>query len=281
MAQTGTSFEDIKNTLLDTLSILPSSHEVGLRVFENNKSRLVADYAKSLDGLRAVLPQIQSKGGTFIGKSLLDAASDLLNKPRGKQQLILITDGEGTASDIKDAEEAKTLLQPLHATFACHFILFSARQNVRAETPIGQIADILGCDMVVPGPRPTVSTLAAALQRIVSRAFYPLWLILSLLAYVTLLVLTTYLFFAAQYANNVLPRHARWKAMMFFMMMLPVVVGTHIIGLLGWSSTFEWLLVLLAWVLLILGFLGVRATFMRPHPRDQNNDPFAYPRKRR
>ena len=281
MAQTGTPFEDIKSTLLDTLSMLPISYEIGLRVFENNKSRLVADYANSLDGLRAVLPQIHPAGGTFIGKSLLDVVGDLLRKPQGVKQLILITDGEGTSRDIQDAEEAKTRLEQLHEKFTCHFIIFSARSNINTETPIGNIANILGCNIVIPGPRPTASTLAAALNYIVSKTFYPLWIIVSLLAYITLLVLTTYLFFAAQYANSILPRHARWKAIMFFAILLPVVVGTHMIGPLGWSSTFMWLLVLLAWMLLVVGFPGVSATFMRPSPRNQNDDPFAYPRKRR
>jgi len=53
MADAGTPFEDIKRTLLDTLTLVPHSYQVGLRVFDDsNGSQLIAPYYRDLSVLR-------------------------------------------------------------------------------------------------------------------------------------------------------------------------------------------------------------------------------------
>jgi hypothetical protein len=274
MAKAGTSFDEVKQTLLNTLIMLSSSHEIGLRVFAENGSKLLVPYEDNLDELRSDLTYITPHGKTFIGDSLLDAVDDLLKRPQGKNRLILITDGEGAISDIDDAHEANHRLSALKGAFKCYFIVFSVRQNVRQETPIGTVADILDCDLTVPSERPSGVTLATTLQRIVSIDLNLLWIILSAIAYLTLLMLTAILVFATQFAYGVLPRYARLMALAFIFVMLPLVVSVHIIGLLGRSSGHVWWLAILAVIMLVLSSLGVGKRRYRPKTRGNDDDPF-------
>ena len=217
MASTGTEFSAIKHSLFDALLLVPDVYATGLRIFDEVAagSRLVIPYTHDLTPLRYVLSDIEPGGGTYIGQSLQDAATDLLEKPEGDNRLLFITDGEGADSDIDAARVVRERLAGLKGGFKCNFILFSTRRDVLNETPIGRVSEILGCDLTVPGDYASAVTLTPALLRIFGFDFYGIWLILSALAYLALIILTSYLVFDTQYARGVLPRMARWTSIGF------------------------------------------------------------------
>jgi hypothetical protein len=280
MNNAGTPFEEIKQTLLHNLYLLPSSYEIGLRVFDDQTkgSTRVVEYTNNIDSIRAALQGIQPKSGTFIGPSLLDAVRDLLAAPYSSNRLILITDGEGNDEDIREAQEARQQLQALKGAFKCYLILFSARQNVRTETPIGKIADILGCNLTASQEGDRAFSLATALQRIVRLDLSLLWLIISFIAYTALLASTARLIFAIKVMQRILVRRARSIALGFFLLLLMAVTMAHFVDILGRFSLYIWallgggtILLIILWTLDSLG-LGTRR---RPlQVRGYDDDPF-------
>jgi hypothetical protein len=248
MSNTGTSFTEVKETVADALMLVPGSYEKGLRVFGDSGSHLVSEYSHSLSSLQSQLKYIQPGGGTYIGQSLLDATNDLLEDPGGDNRLILITDGEGSSSDVQAAEEVKSRLANLQGDFECSFILFSRRENVLTETPIGRVSEILGCGLTVPNDYVSAPTLSTALYRIVGFDFYWLWIIISALLYFILLILTARLVFYTRYAQGELPYYARLFAITFLFSSLPLVAGAHVIGLFSWLSAYVWWLAIIAFI---------------------------------
>ncbi len=123
MANVGVAFAEIKQTLLNTLVLMASSHEIGLRVFGDGGSKLLVPYQRNLDALHTALAAVNPQAGIYIGQSLLDAAEDLRVIPQGRHRLLLLTDGEGTANDIALAAKAKERLQALQGDFQCYFII--------------------------------------------------------------------------------------------------------------------------------------------------------------
>ena len=142
MVESGTSFDTIKQTVVNTLQLALSSHEIGLRVFHNGGSLLVAPYQHDLDNLKMQLALIRPDEGTFIGQSLLDTADDIIQGNVSNNHIIMITDGKGSTSDVEAAQQVRSKLSG--KAFKCSFILFSKRQNVLNETPIGEVAKTLG-----------------------------------------------------------------------------------------------------------------------------------------
>jgi hypothetical protein len=257
MASTGTSFKKIKESLVNTLMLVPNSYDIGLRVFDLNGSRLLSPYQHDLKPLRNTLTDIEPIGGTYIGPSLLDAVNDLREKPNGDNRLIMITDGEGSESDIEAAKEVKRRLADLEGGFKCSFILFSTRKDVINETPIGKVSEILGCNLNVAGDYATAHALTPALQKILGFDFYWLWIIVSLLLYTLLLYLVTTFVFAIQIDQGVLPRYARGAAILFLFSLFPIALGAHLIGLFSWLSSFVWWLVILSIAVILIAASGI------------------------
>jgi hypothetical protein len=275
MSSAGTAFDDIKSSIFETLLIVPGSYEVGLRVFDGGGSRLVSPYSQDLNGLRRALSGIRPESGTYIGQSLKDAAEDLLEQPEGTHRLVLVTDGEGDTGDIADAREAKDRLSQLEGGFKCHFVLFSTKRDVWNETPIGQIADSLGCGVTVPGAVASARTLTPTLLRIFGFDFYWIWIILSALLYLVLLLLTAPLVFDAEYAQGVRPKVAWLAALGFFFGLLPPVIGAHVIGLFSRFTGLIWGLVIFAMAMLILAAIGIGKGASKKGGIYDPNDPFA------
>lgn len=274
MAAAGTSFEDIKQSLIDALILVPGSYEKGLRVFDDSGSRLVSPYHHSLLPLQSELKFIKPGGGTYIGDSLEDAATDLLEKPDGDNRFILITDGEGDEADIQKAQEVKQRLASLKGGFKCSFILFSKRENVLEETPIGRVSEILGCGLSVPADYASAPTLTTALQRIFGFDFYWLWIIISLLGYIVLVFLTAHLVFGIQRTQGMLPRHSRLSAIAFLLALLPLIIGSHIIGLLSWLSYYVWWLAIAGFAVPFIAAGGFGKKIPRKG-RTYDDNPFA------
>ena len=273
-------FEEIKQTLIRALYLLPSSYDIGLRVFDDQVkgSTRIVEYTRNIDVIRGALEKIQPRSGTFIGASLIEATGDLLATPQGNNRLILITDGEGNDGDIAQALKARHLLQPLMGSFRCYFILFSTRKNVHSETPIGRIADILGCDLTTPQEGHSAPRLARTLQRILSVDISLIWLLLSFIGYMTLVAWTARLIFAIKLEQRMLARRARSIAVAFFLILLLAAVMTHFVGILGYFSPYMWLLMgggtMLLMILWILDSLGVGARHRPRQIREYDDDPF-------
>jgi hypothetical protein len=64
---------------------------------------------------------------------------------------VFITDGEGSTADI-DAARARLQIacHPCKAILSVILCCFPTRQDVWNETPIGQVAETLGCKVTVP-----------------------------------------------------------------------------------------------------------------------------------
>ncbi len=257
MESIGTEYDAVKQAVFDSLLILPGSYESGLRVFNDGGSRLVSDYSQDLRPLQNALNTIHPSTGTYIGQSLRDAAQDLLQQPEGNHRLLLVTDGEGEQSDIDAAQEVKQQLTALQKGFKCHFILFSARADVWNETPIGKVAETLGCKVAAHDiGTMSAATLTPALLRIFGFDFYWLWIILSALVYIVLLVLTAYLVFYTQIARSVRPKVAKTIGTAFIFSLLPAVLGAHFIGLFTQLSGMIWGVTLFSLALVILAVIG-------------------------
>lgn len=276
MASAGTNFNDIKQSVFDSLAIVPASHESGLRVFDEPTaaSRLVSPYSRDLDPLSRVLSDIRPESGTYIGQSLLDVTQDLLQKPQGDNRLIFITDGEGSTADIDAAREAHNRLSALQGDFKCHFVLFSTRQDVWNETPIGQVAETLGCKVTVPGERASAATLLPALLRIFGFDFYWIWIILSALAYLALIILTAYLVMDTQVEQGVLPRIAWTTSIGFVIGLILPVMGAHLIGLFAGLTSIIWGLTFLSLAIVIIAAIGIGKKHQQGS-RSSSSDPFA------
>lgn len=272
MAQTGTHFEIIKESVVDALQLIPASYEVGLRVYTDGGSRLVAPYRKGLAQLQVALNSIAPQGGTYIGQSLLDASKDLLQADKASQ-LIFITDGEGVKSDIALAQAAKSNLARLGKDFQCDFILYSKRIDVIEETPIGKIADILDCRLIMPGEQLSADSLTMSLQRIISKNFYWLWIIISFLAYLILSLLSASLLFSFQYASGVMPRQARIMASSFFFILLVIITGVHAVWFFSWLYGFAWTMAILALVILAIAIARFEKS-NKPNTKGAAHDPF-------
>ena len=134
MAKAGMPFEEIKQTLIRALYLLPSSYDIGLRVFDDQVkgSTRIVEYTRNIDVIRGALEKIQPKSGTFIGASLLEATGDLLAAPQGNNRLILITDGEGNDGDIAQAFRSTI---PTAATHGLLSVLFHSLFNSK-ERPL-------------------------------------------------------------------------------------------------------------------------------------------------
>ncbi len=272
MSQTGTPFEVIKKSVLDALQLIPASYEVGLRVYTDGGSRLVAPYGKGLTQIQGALHAIAPQGGTYIGQSLLDAAKDLLEADK-VSQLIFITDGEGVENDIALAQAAKSYLDKLGKDFQCDFILYSKKTHAIEETPIGKIAEILSCKLILPGERLSADSLTVSLQHIISLNFYWIWVIISFLAYLTLSLLSANLLFSLQYASGVTPRQARIIASSFFFTLLVIITGVHTIWFFSWLYGFTWAMAILT--LVILGVAIIRfGKNNKPDTKGAIHDPF-------
>jgi len=211
---------------------------------------------------------------TYIGHSLYDATSDLLEVPNGDNLLIMVTDGKGRNDDIPIAQQVKIRLNALRGQFKCEFILFSEEQDVLTKTPIGQISTILGCNLKRV-ERVSTGELTVALQQIFSTNFYWLWIIISALAFLILLILSTQSVFATQIAQGTLPRYAAFFATLFFLVLLPLVMGAHIIGIFTGLSNFAVLLIAIAIGILMIIALGSTKKYTEKNERSENNnDPF-------
>jgi hypothetical protein len=64
-------------------------------------------------------------------------------------------------------------------------------------------------------------------------------------------------------------------AIAFVLLMLPLVLSTHIIGFLGWSSGYLWWLVILALLILGSGVIGARKKRLQLNAQGHDDDPFA------
>jgi len=275
MSVTGTAFDEIKQSLFDALRLIPFSYEKGLRVFDANGSFLISPYNQDLSELYSSLKSLEPGGNTYIGKSLSDAADDLLEAPDGDNHLIFITDGEGHINDIQIAQAVKERLTNLKGNFRCSFILFSKRENVLEETPIGKISEILGCDLTVPDDYASAGTLTPVLQRILGFDFYQIWIIISAVLHLILLVFSAHLIFSIQCARGMLPRYARVSAIFFLIVLLPPVAAAHLIGLFSWISAFTcWSLILIA-AIVFLTALGFQKKPKEKRSESYKKDPFA------
>ncbi|MBD3307851.1 VWA domain-containing protein, partial [candidate division KSB3 bacterium] len=102
MKGTGTSYNEVKESVATALGLIPGSYDVGLRVFDGNGTRLISPYSRDLDPLYRALNGVTPDQGTYIGQGLLDTAEDLLEKPEGDHRLLFITDGEGAQGDVEE-----------------------------------------------------------------------------------------------------------------------------------------------------------------------------------
>lgn len=231
MELTGTPFVAIKDALLEAVHVLPVGKELGLRVFDDETgSRLVAPYSRSLSTLESRLREITVQGGTYIGQSILAAATDLAEVNLGGRHLFLVTDGEGDEGDVEQARIARDqVLAGL--PYSCRFIIFSRRGDVRTSTPIGRTAEALGCDLDVAGESVTSDALGSALYRAFGNIFFPIWLIISALLYFAVTVFTGRLLFATQIELGASPRIARVRGLAFVLILLPLVLAVHGFGL--------------------------------------------------
>lgn len=272
MSVSGTAFSEIKESVFDALRLIPFSYEKGLRVFDTGGSFLISPYRQDLSELYSRLKPIEPGGNTYIGKSLSDAADDLLEVPDGDNRLIFITDGEGNISDIRTAEAVRERLDRLKGEFRCSFILFSKRKNVPEETPVGKISEILGCDLTVPDDYASAGTLTPALQRILGFDFYPIGIIISAVLYLILLVFSAHLVFAVQCARGLLPRYARMRAILFLVALVPPIAAAHLAGIFSWMSAWT------VWYLILAGavvFLAALGSEKKPGKKRSESDPFA------
>ncbi len=281
MNHIGTEFDAVKQVLFDSLLMLPGSYESGLRVFDDGGSRLVSRYDYDLQPLQDALDTIYPSTGTFIGQSLQDAAQDLLQRPNGNNRLVFVTDGEGSQDDIQAAQEVRQQLDGLSGGFKCHFILFSKKADVWNQTPIGKVAETLGCKMDAHDIQTmSAARLKPALLRIFGFDFYWVWIILSALAYIVLLFLTAYLVFDTQIAQKVRPRVAKTIGTGFVLCLLPAVMGAHFIGLFTQFSGIFWGVTLLSLAFVVLAVAGIGNKSKRSTTIDDNNpdgsgyDPF-------
>ncbi len=274
MSSAGTSFDEIKQSLFEALSVLPGSYESGLRVFSSGGSRLVSPYNSNLAPLQSALSSIAPSEGTYIGQSLLDAAQDLLQAPNGNNRLILVTDGEGDQSDIQAAQEVKNRLSSLQGGFKCHFILFSNRADVWNETPIGQVANTLGCKVVAHDVKKMKFELTPSLLRIFGFDFYWIWIILSALAYIAMVFLTAYLIFDTQIAQGVRAKVAKTVGTGFVFGLLPAVMGAHLIGLFSGISGIIFGITLLSLGFVAIAMIGIGKGRKRSKFDDDGSDPF-------
>lgn len=279
MSEAGASFDDIKQSIFEALSLIPGTYESGLRVFDGGTqaSRLVSPYSTDLNPLRQALQAIYPQTGTYIGNTLLQASQDLLDHPSGDHYILMVTDGEGDASDVAAAREVKTRLAGLQGGFKCNFILFSQRSDPWNQTPMGEIAKTLGCNLVVPDGKVTVATLMPALLRVFGLNFYWLWIILSAIAYLILIFLTAYLVFDIQHEQGVLPRLARITALLFIFALVPAVMGAHLIGLFAQFTGIVWAVVLGSCAIVVFAAIGVgkSVAYAKKKGGGDPNDPFA------
>lgn len=278
MSSVGTNFNDIKQSLFDALLLLPGTYETGLRVFDEgvHGSRLISPYNYDLDPLHRELQGVYPSTGTYIGQSILDAVGDIVQRPDGDNYLLLVTDGEGSPDDINAARQARQQLAGLQGKFTCNFILFSARKDVWNQTPIGQVAQELGCNVTAQESRVSAKTLTPALLRIFGFNFYWLWIILSAIMYIALILLTAYLIFDVQYARGVLPRFARLTGLGFVIGILPGVAGAHLIGFLAGLTSIIWGLIFLSFAAVVIAAIGIGRSHNRSTGGNYDpNDPFA------
>lgn len=275
MTSVGTAFGEIKQSVFEALKLIPGRYEKGLRVFDSRGSLLLSPYHRELSGLYSRLKSLEPGGNTYIGKSLSDAADDLLEVPDGDNRLIFITDGEGHIADIQTAEAVRDRLKNLKGEFKCSFILFSKRKNVLEETPVGQIAEILGCDLTVPDDYASAGTLTPALQRILGFDFYRIWIIISAVLHLILLVFSAHLIFALRCSGGLLPRYARVSAIFFLAVLLPPVAAAHLIGLFSRVSAFTCGSLMLIAALIFLAALGFEKKTKEKRSESYKKDPFA------
>jgi hypothetical protein len=279
MSSVGSNFDDIKQSLFDALLVLPGAYETGLRVFDasTNGSRLISPYSADLDPLYQALQGVSpSTGATYIGQSILDAVDDIAANPGSDNYLLMVTDGEGSSSDIQAARNAKQKLGNVPGKFTCDFILFSSRKDAWNQTPIGQVAKELGCKLAVQEGRVTAQALTPALLRIFGVNFYWLWIILSAIAYTALIILTAYLIFDVQYARGVLPRLARLTALGFIASIAPGVAGAHLLGLFAGIAGIIWGLIALSLAIVVIAAIGIgRSQKHSTGGSYDSNDPFA------
>ncbi|GBC63064.1 hypothetical protein DENIS_4053 [Desulfonema ishimotonii] len=287
MASAGTSFDQIKQNLIDALMVVPGSYDKGLRVFDTNGSRLVSPYNTNLGTLRSRLSDINPSGGTYIGQSLEDVANDLLEKPEGDNRLIFITDGEGSPADIEKAKSVKQRLEKVRKSggcFKCSFIVYSKRKNALKETPIGEISEILECDFEASAEYASSSNLKPILLRLLGIKFSGmlqgvLFMIISLILYGILVELVARLLFDIRYAQGVLPRIARQNALITRISLWLLIIGTHFFGFFMQFSKLMWWVVFFDWIVL-LGILGMTAIGFGKNSKKQiekrsiGNDPF-------
>lgn len=276
MASVGTAFNEIKQTVLNALMVVPSSYGKGLRVFDDSRSRLVAPYHTNLNKLRSKLRSVEPSGGTYIGESLEDAAKDLLERPSGDNRLIFITDGEGNISDIEKARGVRKSLDKLYekgGRFKCQFILFSSRADPLRDTHIGEISEILGCDFTVADSYASAASLWTSLLRILGFDFYWILIIISALGYLILVLWSSYLVFDTQVAKRILARTARWHAITFLITMLPLVGLVHLLGLFTGLMKYVWVIILINLAVLVIVALGI-GEFKKRRIRDDESDPF-------
>ncbi len=275
MSVSGTAFREIKQSLFDALRLIPFSYEKGLRVFDARGSSLISPYRQDLSELYSRLKLLEPGGNTYIGKSLSDAADDLLEVPDSDNRLIFITDGEGNISDIQTAHAVRERLKTLRGDFRCSFVLFSKRENVLEETPIGKISEILGCELTVPDDYASAGTLTPALQRILGFDFYQIGIIISAVLYLILLVFSAHLIFSIQCSRGLLPRYARISAILFLGALVPPVAAAHLIGIFSWMPTWILRSLILAGVIIFLALLGSEKKPGKKRNESYKKDPFA------
>lgn len=272
--KTGTSFSEIKQTLLSTLALIPRGNEVGLRVFGLTGGSLkVADYSRDLGPLRRRLATIQPSGGTYIGEGLQDAARDLAGYTAGKTELFLITDGLGTEADVDAARKARNEILAGRTDFECTFILFNADPEVLERSSTRRAADAMGCRFDAPGAL-SASTLMSALTSAFTLSFHWIWLLLSAILYIVLVALTASMVFESHIANGGAPRAAMIWASVFLIAMWAIVVAVHAAGLFVRIGI---------GVIAVLAGLAIAATLgsafvnsrKRKNPDDSLEDPFA------
>lgn len=70
---------------------------------------------------------------------------------------------------------------------------------------------------------------------------YWLKILLSLFAYLVLLVLTSYVLFELLYAVGIRPRYARVCVLMFFVTLLSLVISAHLVGVIQRPSAMLWM----------------------------------------
>ncbi len=226
----GATFADIKRITLATLGLIPKSNQIGLRIFSGSASSLLAPYSHDLTQLQHAFATVEPAGGTYIGPSLLDAATDLASFTSGPVRLYLFTDGLGDESDVSSAFKARSTILANRSDFECAFIVFNAHPLDIANSLIGRAAAAMGCAVDTPG-RLTESSLLGAMTRVFSQAFFPIWLLISAILYVVLVALTSSMVFASTIAAGGAPRRAMLSAGVFLISMLLMVLAAHTLGL--------------------------------------------------